>query len=484
MTERTAPLPPADDELWLLVEAIVGDTASPAERDRLEARLGSDPHARLFYVAYLDIHAQLQWRTRGQTAPPVAAPAPAPPPARAARPRRPSRRLLAVALPAAALATAAAVVVGVLALRHGPEEGESLDLPDTPAGSVAVLIDTGHPVWDRGTTLPTRTGSALPPGRLKLTAGVAEIAFRGGGEVLLEGPAEFDVSAADAGFLHRGRLTAKVADGTPALRVGMPGVTVTDVGGECGLWRDETGLTEVHVFEGRVGADPADRPGEPPAPVRWIEHAAARIDAAGRTFTAVPLNAQAFAHLRPEVRVIDASVRDGEYSDHNFGTASRLMVKNSIPDYSWETYLRFDLSGVRGRVGRATVRLVPVLVGQPFENAAAAVADDHWGETAITWDTAPASGPAFATWVVEEGKPVEFDVTRLVGDALAGDRMLSLRIFAPKRKRGRAYVQYGSREGDAEARPQLILTPAHDPELTRLVSPRDRWPWLALWKDG
>ena len=49
-------------------------------------------------------------------------------------------------------------------------------------------------------------------------------------------------------------------------------------------------------------------------------------------------------------------------------------------------------------------------------------------------------------------------MTPLVRAALAGDRRLSLRIFAPEYRRGSAFVQYGSRRGDAEARPQLLLT--------------------------
>src|SRR6202040_2040630 len=99
--------------------------------------------------------------------------------------------------------------------------------------SVAVLIDNHNTVWEADMTLPTETGSALPPGRLKLKAGVVEVAFHGGGEVLLEGPADFDVRAADRGFLHRGKLTAKAPEGAPAFQVGMPGVMVTDLGGEC-----------------------------------------------------------------------------------------------------------------------------------------------------------------------------------------------------------------------------------------------------------
>src|SRR5262249_12823665 len=156
--------------------------------------------------------------------------------------------------------------------------------------------------------------------RLKLKAGIAAIAFYAGGEVLLEGPADFDVSAADHAFLHQGKLTAKVPGGAAAFRVAMPGLVVTDRGGECGLLRDESGLTEVHVCEGQVEADAIDRKGEPMPPLRLLENTGARVDASQQRLTSVPLNERAFAHLRPEVRVTDATVRAGQYAGRNFGT--------------------------------------------------------------------------------------------------------------------------------------------------------------------
>jgi hypothetical protein len=446
MTERAGQLPPVDGDLWSLVEALVTGTDSAAERARLEARLRAEPQARSFYVAYLDLHAQLQWRTRGESA------------RVAPRPARPGLGWPLRMAAAAALALAAGLLVAVLVRRHAPEEAESPELPDAPAGSVAVLIDDGKAVWEAGTTLPTETGSALHPGRLKLKEGVVEIAFHGGGEVVLEGPADLEIRAPDRAFLHRGKLLAQMPEGGGAFRVGMPGVVVTDLGGECGLLRDDAGRSEVHVFEGRVGADPADGEREPGPGTRLPEKAGARVDAARWAITPLPLNEGAFAHLRPEVRAIDAAVRGGQYAGRNFGTGPRLMVKNSIPDYCWETYLRFDLTGIKGRVTEAHVRIVPVRVGQPFDNAVAAADDDDWGEAALTWDTKPPSGPAFARWTVRQGVPVEFDVTRLVQDALAGNEKLSLRLFAPNRERGKSFVQYGSRRGNPESRPQLLLT--------------------------
>src|SRR5438132_11836403 len=72
MTEPSRQPPPVDDELWSLVEILVTGTATAEERDRLDVRLRADPSARLFYVTYLDLHAQLQWSTRGASVPPRA----------------------------------------------------------------------------------------------------------------------------------------------------------------------------------------------------------------------------------------------------------------------------------------------------------------------------------------------------------------------------------------------------------------------------
>jgi hypothetical protein len=123
MTRPRAPLPGADDELWSLVEALVAGTATMAERDRLDARLRGEPQARLFYVTYLDLHAHLQWRTRGGSVPVQGVRRRSAGGRRARRPRRflsPSRLLVA-----ASLALAAGLLWAVLPHRHGPEEGEA-----------------------------------------------------------------------------------------------------------------------------------------------------------------------------------------------------------------------------------------------------------------------------------------------------------------------------------------------------------------------
>src|SRR5262249_26531158 len=137
----------ADEELWSLVETIVEGTATSAEQARLETRLQAEPQARLFYVAYLDLHAHLQWSMRGEAPPHNGTRQPG---ARQQKLRR-FRRIFGAPLRAAValcLVLAVGLLLTVLVHRREPEEGEALDLPNAPPGSVAVLINNQNTVWE------------------------------------------------------------------------------------------------------------------------------------------------------------------------------------------------------------------------------------------------------------------------------------------------------------------------------------------------
>ena len=66
MSRSRVKLPPSDSELARLVELLCEGTIRPAERDRLESLLADDRDARLYCVAYLDLHARAIWHTRGR----------------------------------------------------------------------------------------------------------------------------------------------------------------------------------------------------------------------------------------------------------------------------------------------------------------------------------------------------------------------------------------------------------------------------------
>ena len=69
MSHDSVRLPPAESELSRLVESMCDGTIVSQERDRLELLLENDRDAQLFYVAYLDLHAQMQWMMRGEEKP-------------------------------------------------------------------------------------------------------------------------------------------------------------------------------------------------------------------------------------------------------------------------------------------------------------------------------------------------------------------------------------------------------------------------------
>ena len=106
--------------------------------------------------------------------------------------------------------------------------------------------------------------AALPPGRLVLKTGHAQIEFYSGATVILEGPAEFRVVSRTEGYCASGKLRATVPPQAHGFRIGSPSVNLVDRGTEFGL-NVTGGKTAVHVFKGEVhlyapaAADGSDR---------------------------------------------------------------------------------------------------------------------------------------------------------------------------------------------------------------------------------
>ncbi|HZO84810.1 MAG TPA: DNRLRE domain-containing protein, partial [Verrucomicrobiae bacterium] len=162
----------------------------------------------------------------------------------------------------------------------------------------------------------------------------------------------------------------------------------------------------------------------------------------------------------------DAFVRGGSFAANNFGTAATLTTKEDANDeFTRRAFLRWDLTGVAGKVVHARVRLTPVSTGQTGnENGAAIAASDVWTETGLTWNNQPGRGYRLVSWLPQPGQPVEFAVTPQVEEALAGGRKLSLSLFAVRNFGGAGTVDYASRQhADPSSRPQLILTISNSP---------------------
>ena len=105
----------------------------------------------------------------------------------------------------------------------------------------------------------------------------------------------------------------------------------------------------------------------------------------------------------------------------------------------------------------ARLQLYAVAANLPGTQAVALVTNDAWDEPVLTWTTRVPSGPPLATWQPEVGTAVQVPLLPTVQQEMAGDGLLSLRLFATNSTTdGR--VDYASREAAAALAPKLILT--------------------------
>jgi hypothetical protein len=155
--------------------------------------------------------------------------------------------------------------------------------------------------------------------------------------------------------------------------------------------------------------------------------------------------------------VADATVRGGTSAGNNFGTTTNLTVRqDASANNQQQSYLRWDLSGVSGKVYQARVVLTPLSTGaNGIEQGIAVANSNNWSEGVITWNNQPNGGERFATWIPATNGQVSFDVTPQVLDSLQNDRQLSLKLFSVTTNA----VDYASRENaNTASRPQLVLS--------------------------
>jgi autotransporter-associated beta strand protein len=213
--------------------------------------------------------------------------------------------------------------------------------------------------------------------------------------------------------------------------------------------------------------------------VRTVEVAPALLADGRLNFACGPNSAVDFLTLHLQVQkaqpsvstitlhpVADAYVQGGANANTNFGISTSLITKeDSNVDLERETFLRWDLSGISGKIVQARVRLAGTTTAQAGnESCATLVSSDAWTETTLTFANKPAAGKLFAQWLPAAGQAVEFSVTPEVTDTLLGDGMLSLRILSTADHGANGSVSYASRENPTAAnRPQLILTIENPP---------------------
>ncbi len=234
-------------ELHGLCHGLVDSTLTPSERDKLAAWLRSSEEARQVYVRVMGLSASLC-----QYAGEMLADAPIVP-----RPATASRVFLfrpAFWRFTGPLAAAALLAVTFWIGSHSSEdEAAKLVSTDPEAEETVGHLSAAKACRWNGATL--NLGDELRAGqRLELTAGLAEITFDSGAQVLLEAPASLEVSSAWNALLRRGAVKIHVPAQAVGFRVTHAAVDVVDLGTEFGMVADDTGGAEVVVLQGAVEA--------------------------------------------------------------------------------------------------------------------------------------------------------------------------------------------------------------------------------------
>jgi hypothetical protein len=147
--------------------------------------------------------------------------------------------------------------------------------------------------------------------------------------------------------------------------------------------------------------------------------------------------------------IADARV-DQNAPSANFGASDTLQAVAG--GKRRESYLRFQLAGITGRVVSATLRLTATTDGTKDGPALHRVGGT-WTETGLTWATRPARDalPVSDVGAIAPGAVAEYDAMPLV----TGNGTVDVGLIPASNDN----VDFGSRElADAARRPQLVVT--------------------------
>ncbi len=115
---------------------------------------------------------------------------------------------------------------------------------------IATLTGSSAAIWSQG-DIP----GIMPHQPLDLRSGYAEISYRSGVQVILEGPCQFEITSDSTMTVTHGRATAKVPHSVRGFHLDTPAGRITDIGTEFGIAvgsGSEGPVTLAQVFDGEI----------------------------------------------------------------------------------------------------------------------------------------------------------------------------------------------------------------------------------------
>jgi hypothetical protein len=256
--------PKSQDELLDLLGGFANASLSAVDTARLNECLRTDAVARSTYLRYMCLESELHMRHATPDAATEAEEFLAIEGSLSPRRQHPQRlaawHWLAIAAALTGVAVGSSFLTYQLASRDS-RLAANLSDQSQPVAGVARITATLNCRWEPASA-HLGFGAELSPGEnLKLANGLAEVTFNDGARVILEGPAELRIEAADDVLLRAGRLAARVPERAAAFSLRTAHLHIVDLGTEFGLVTNDEGGAEVHVFQGVVHANVIDDEG-------------------------------------------------------------------------------------------------------------------------------------------------------------------------------------------------------------------------------
>ena len=249
-------------ELCDLIQSLHDEQITSDELARLEEWVCRDEEAGRIYVQYMNLYARLHW---GQTQGALASPSL--PNGKAQASKTPVLGFLGDVFQAGANFLSRSIVLTLLLSIGLPAIVLTVLLVDLarqpvpmPPQEVARIMGVHKAVWgDADGDLAT--GVILASGRkVVLKQGLAKIEYLDGTNIILQGPATFQVGSTTNGFLKQGTLTATVPPAAHGFTINTPTAKIIDLGTDFGVAVDKNGTVEAHVFKGQVEVETKQTP--------------------------------------------------------------------------------------------------------------------------------------------------------------------------------------------------------------------------------
>lgn len=204
-----------------------------AGREALNTMLKASPEARRFYREHMELHARLHLDyTSGEVTQFLPG---------LNKPRKPSRFPIVLMT-----GLAAAACIALLVTLARPRQIKETTLR-------FVTLESSSAARWQSSDLPTKDGSRLGKGTLRLAEGLVTLRFDSGAQVSLEAPVELTLVDEMNCRLGSGIAVAEVPESAVGFRISTPAANVVDYGTRFSVMVDNsTGNTHTRVYEGLV----------------------------------------------------------------------------------------------------------------------------------------------------------------------------------------------------------------------------------------